>query len=51
MNSQQVNFATNPSVGFSPEKFGKAVLEAFLGATGLDQLMSSPGLSEKFGST
>jgi LysM repeat protein len=50
MNSQQVNFASNPSTNFSPEAFGKAILDALLGGTGLDQLMSSPGLAEKFGS-
>jgi GH24 family phage-related lysozyme (muramidase)/LysM repeat protein len=49
MNSQQVSFAASKSLEFSPEKFGKALLEAFLGGTSLDQLMSSPGIAEKFG--
>ncbi len=49
MNSQQVNFASNPLTNFSPEAFGKAVFDALMGGTGLDQLMSSPGIAEKFG--
>lgn len=50
MNTQQANFATNTPSSFSPEAFGKAVLDALLGGTGLDQLMASPGIAEKFGS-
>jgi LysM repeat protein len=50
MNTQQANFATNAPTSFSPEAFGKAVLDALLGGTSLDQLMSSPGIAEKFGS-
>jgi LysM repeat protein len=49
MNTQQANFSTNAPTGFSPEAFGKAVLDALLGGTSLDQLMSSPGIAEKFG--
>ena len=50
MNTQQTNFSTNTAVNFSPEAFGKAVLDAFLGSTGLDKLMASQGIAEKFGS-
>jgi LysM repeat protein len=50
MNTQQANFAANTPTSFSPEAFGKAVLDALLGGTGLDQLMASPGIAEKFGS-
>jgi LysM repeat protein len=50
MNTQQANFATSTPTSFSPETFGKAVLDALLGGTGLDQLMASPGIAEKFGS-
>ena len=50
MNTQQANFATNTPTSFSPEAFGKAVVDALLGGTSLDQLMASPGIAEKFGS-
>lgn len=50
MNTQQANFATNTPTSFSPETFGKAVVDALLGGTSLDQLMASPGIAEKFGS-
>jgi GH24 family phage-related lysozyme (muramidase) len=50
MNSQQVNSAASPSANLSPEALGKAVIDALFGGTSLDQLMASPGISEKFGS-
>jgi GH24 family phage-related lysozyme (muramidase) len=49
MNTQQTNLATNNPVNFSPENFGKAIVDAFLNATGLDKLMASPGLAQRFG--
>jgi LysM repeat protein/GH24 family phage-related lysozyme (muramidase) len=50
MNSQNINFASNPSTNLSPEALGKAILDALLGGTSLDQMMASPGIAEKFGS-
>ncbi len=50
MNTQQANFATNTPVSFSPAVFDKPMLGTGLGGTGLDQLMASPGIAEKFGS-
>ncbi len=50
MNTQQTSFSTNNPVNPAPETFGKELLQALLGGTDLDQLMASPGLSERFGS-